>query len=174
MKVLQRNCVCNFLFFLICVDIFVVHRATHHSIISIVKPTRCTNVSNLFYFGMTLYMFRTVFLSIISSSRLYIQQQTFVRKVSVWLLYVQSSAPDDGRKDSPKHVECLLFLNINQLDALNFIISLFHACTCFEYICSLSGGQILYYTVSGGRLVHGTATYRCDDTRDCIIQYLPS
>ena len=22
--------------------------------------------------------------------------------------------------------------------------------------------------------VHGTATYRCDDTRDCIIQFLPS
>ena len=42
-------------------------------IISIVKPTRCTNVSNLFYFVMTLYMFRTVFPSIISSSRLYMQ-----------------------------------------------------------------------------------------------------
>jgi len=41
---------------------------------SIVKSTRCTNVSNLFYFGMTLYMFRTVFPPIISSSRLYIQQ----------------------------------------------------------------------------------------------------
>jgi len=40
----------------------------------VVKPTRCTNVSNLFYFGMALYMFRTVFPSIISSSRLYIQQ----------------------------------------------------------------------------------------------------
>jgi len=31
------------------------------------KPTRCTSVSNLFYFGMTLYMFRTVFPSIIRS-----------------------------------------------------------------------------------------------------------
>jgi len=41
--------------------------------ISIVKPTRCTTkVSNLFYFGMTLYMFRTFFPSIIMSSRLYI------------------------------------------------------------------------------------------------------
>ena len=40
--------------------------------ISIVKPARCTNVSNLFYFGMILYMFRTVFPSIIRSSRLYI------------------------------------------------------------------------------------------------------
>jgi len=46
---------------------------TQLHIISIVKSTRCNNVSNLFYFGMTLYMFRTVFPSIISSSRLYIQ-----------------------------------------------------------------------------------------------------
>jgi len=44
------------------------------NIISIVKPTRCTNVSNLFYFRMTLYMFQMVFPSIIRSSRLYIQQ----------------------------------------------------------------------------------------------------
>ena len=48
----------------------------------------------------------------------------------------------------------------------------------------------LYYTVSGiitsiggrpvhrlredcSQSVHGTATYRCDDTRDCIIQFCP-
>ena len=35
----------------------------------------------------------------------------------------------------------------------------------------------LYYTVSGiikligGHPVHETATYRCDDTRDCIVQF---
>ena len=57
----------------------------------------------LFYFGMTLYMFRTVFPSIISSSGLYIQQQAFVKEI---LLYVQSLTADDGRKDRPKHVEC--------------------------------------------------------------------
>ena len=34
-----------------------------------------------------------------------------------------------------------LFININQLNALNFIISLFHASTCFEHMCSSSGGQ---------------------------------
>jgi len=62
-------------------NIFDVHRAAHHNIISITKPTRCTNVSNLFYFGMTLYMFRTVFPSIISSSRLYIQQQAYVKQL---------------------------------------------------------------------------------------------
>jgi len=60
---------------------FDVHRAVLRNIISIVKPTRCTNVSNLFYFGMTLYMFRTVFPSIISSSKLYIQQQAFVKQI---------------------------------------------------------------------------------------------
>ena len=96
---------------------FDVHRAVHRNIISILKPTRCTNVSNLFYFGMTLYMFRTVFPSIISSSRLYIEQQAFVRYCLLarrqqylfdkcLLLYVQSWTPDDGRKDRPKHVEC--------------------------------------------------------------------
>ena len=53
-----------------------------------------------------------------------------------------------------------IYLNINQLDALNFIMSLFHASACFEHMCSSSGGQKLYYTVSGiitpigGRLVH--------------------
>jgi len=39
-----------------------------------------------FIFGMTLYMFRAVFPSIMSS-RLYIQQQEFVKEI---LLYVQS------------------------------------------------------------------------------------
>ena len=81
----------------------------------IVKPTRCLNVSNLFlfYFGMTLYMFQTVFPSIIRSSKLYIQQQAYplasrqqYQFDKCLLLHVQSSTPDDGRKDRPKHVEC--------------------------------------------------------------------
>jgi len=53
-------------------DTFDVHRASHSIIICIVKPNRCTNVSNLSHFGMSRYMFRTVFPSIIRSSRLYI------------------------------------------------------------------------------------------------------
>jgi len=78
------------------VDFFNVHMAVHHNIISIVKPTRCTNVSNLFYFGMTLYKFWTVFPSIVRSSRLYIQQRLLPasKKKAVsdrcLLLYVQS------------------------------------------------------------------------------------
>jgi len=69
----------------------------HPNIISIVKPTRCTNVYILFYFGITTFfdVLLTVYLSIFIS----------------------------------------LF---NQLDAQNFCftISLFHACTCFEHMCS--------------------------------------
>jgi len=29
-----------------------------------------------------------------------------------------------------------LFININQLDELNFLISLFQASTCFEHMCT--------------------------------------
>jgi len=43
------------------------------------------NISNLFYFGTTLYMFRTVSPSIIMSLRLYIQHQVYVIQV-LWLL----------------------------------------------------------------------------------------
>ena len=42
------------------------------------------NISNLFYFGTTLYMFWTVFPSIIRSLRLYIQHQVHVQVL--WLL----------------------------------------------------------------------------------------
>ena len=43
------------------------------------------NISNSFYFGTTLYMFRTVSPSIIRSLRLYIQHQVYVTQVP-WLL----------------------------------------------------------------------------------------
>ena len=65
-----------------------------------------------------------------------------------------------------KYITLYLFLNINQLDALNFIISLFQASTFFEHMCSSSGGQKLYYTVSGiitligGRPMHRLCTGR--------------
>ena len=43
------------------------------------------NISHLFYFGTTLYMFRTVSASIIRSLKLYIQHQVYVIQV-LWLL----------------------------------------------------------------------------------------
>ena len=96
--------------------------------ISTVKPTRCTKVLDLFYFGMTLHMFQTVFLSIVRSSRPHTatgicqtycslpasgyevelplaSRQQYLFDICL-LLYVQSWTPDDGRKDCLKHVEC--------------------------------------------------------------------
>jgi hypothetical protein len=40
-----------------------------------------------------------------------------------------------------------IYLNINQLDAPNFIMSLFHASTCFEYTCSSSEAKIVLYNL---------------------------
>ena len=57
------------------------------------------------------------------------------RHQTCWIAYKSNSA--------------YLFLNINQVDALHFITSLFQASTRFEHMCSSSGGQKLYYTVSG-------------------------
>ena len=97
-------------------SVFDIHRAMHRNIISIVKPTRCTNVSNLLYFGMTLYMLRTIFPPIkrhlsnrycclFASGYLLAGRQQYLFDRCL-LLYVQSWTPDDGRKDRPKHVEC--------------------------------------------------------------------
>jgi hypothetical protein len=49
------------------------------------KTNQMHNISNLFYFGTTLYMFRTVSPSIIRSLRLYIHHQVHVKQV-LWLL----------------------------------------------------------------------------------------
>jgi len=49
------------------------------------KTNQMHNTSNLFCFGTTLYMFRTVFPSIIRSLRLYIQHHVYVIQV-LWLL----------------------------------------------------------------------------------------
>ena len=84
------------------------------------KTNQMHNISNLFYFGTTLHIFRTVSRSIIRSLRLYIQHQVHVIYI-LWLLaskqpqnmydiylmlYAQSFTPDDGRRDRPKYVEC--------------------------------------------------------------------
>ena len=58
-----------------------------------------------------------------------------------------------------------------------FTISLFQASTCFEHHVLIVSRSKLYYTASGiiipigRRPVHRTATYRCDDTGGCTIQF---
>ena len=46
-----------------------------------VQPTRC-NVSQFLYFCKTLYMFQTVFPSIVRSSKLHIQHQVFAEHLT--------------------------------------------------------------------------------------------
>ena len=64
-----------------------------------------------------------------------------------------------------QHHLIFIYLNINQLDALNFIISLFQASTCFEHHVLIVRRSKFYYSVSGivtpivGRPVHGLNMY---------------
>ena len=70
-----------------------------------------------------------------------------------------------------------LFLNINQVDALNFIVSLFQASTCFrraKIVLYSFWYHHIYRWPSRAQIERGLDDYRCDDTRDCIIQFLPS
>jgi len=55
-----------------------------------VQPTRC-NVPQFIYFYKTLYMFQTVFPSIIRSSKLNIERQVFVRPITDAVCSVLSS-----------------------------------------------------------------------------------
>ena len=56
---------------------------------------------------------------------------------------------------------------ITPIGALNFIMSLFHASTCFEHVLIVRRAKIVLYSL----WYHHT--YRCDDTRDCIVQFWP-
>jgi len=111
-------------------------------------------------FGITLYMFRTVFPPIIRSSRLYTQQQVCVKQILLLLarwngssisfplasrqqylfdiylmLHVQSCTLDDGRKDRPKHVQ--RYSKINKFEKLvhlvGFTIEIYYDARRFEH-----------------------------------------
>jgi len=73
----------------------------------------------------------------------------------------------------------IFILEINQLDAHNFCftVSSFYASTCFEHHVLIIRRSKLHYTASGiitpigGCPVHEMATYKCDDTRGCVMQF---
>jgi len=58
--------------------IFNIYTSVHRQYILRVQPTRCDSSQSI-YFCKTLYMFQTVFLSVIRGSQLHIQHQAFVR-----------------------------------------------------------------------------------------------
>ena len=68
-------------------------------------------------------------------------------------------------------ISIYLFININHLDALNFIISLFQASTCFEHMCLSSGRQNVLYSL----WYHHTYRWpsRAQIERGCIVQFWP-
>ena len=52
-------------------------------------------------------------------------------------------------EETRQEVNIAIYLNINLLDALNFIISLFQASTCFEHHVLILRRAKLYSTASG-------------------------
>ena len=104
---------------------FIVHKAVHHTITSIVKPNGCTNASDLFYFGIHSTCFGWSFCPssgvwdctyrnrrlsnryywLHDSGYLLASRQRYLFDRCL-LLYVQSQTPDYGREDHPKHAEC--------------------------------------------------------------------
>jgi len=71
------------------------------------KTSQMHNISNVFYFGTTLYMFQTVLSSIIRSLKLYIQHQVYVIQV-LWLL---ASKQPQNLYDNTLHVSDGLFIH---------------------------------------------------------------
>jgi hypothetical protein len=70
-------------------------------------PTRCTNLSNSFCFGMKIYVFRTVPMSIIRGFSLYTQQ--WYISANLYDIYHpcinSEKTPDDVQRICPEHVE---------------------------------------------------------------------
>ena len=104
------------------------------NIIPVVKPTRCTNVSNLFYFwndtlhvsdGLSFHHqeFKTVHTATDTAVCLLASRQQYLFDKCL-LLYVQSLTPDDGRKDRPKHEEC--HSKTNKFDTLVHLVYFYY------------------------------------------------
>ena len=94
-----RVCVCV----CVCVCVYI-----YIYIILIRKPTRWTYFSNLF-FGIKLYMFWTVPLSIIRS--FFTVHTATVYVIQVCCVYSEKT-PDDGQRNCPKHVEFIPKINL--------------------------------------------------------------
>jgi len=92
-----------------------------------------------FIFGIKLYMFRTVPVSIIRGFSLHTQQWYMSYRLCwhIPLLCVQWKTPDDGHRNCPKHVE---FYSKNKFDKsvhlVGFIIRIQNFCTLVHF-CTL-------------------------------------
>jgi len=119
------------------------------------------SISNLFYFGTTLYMFRTVFPSIIRSLKLYIYLMLYVQSISIvkstrctisqffyfWnnTLHVSDDLFVHHQESKTVHIPnavCTVYFCSKKPDAqyLNFFLFLEQHCTCFERSLRPSSG----------------------------------
>ena len=62
-------------------------------------------------------------------------------QTSAWRPSIVTGLSFFNREKKTQSTQLRIYININQLDALNFIMSLFHVSTCFEHTCSSLGGQ---------------------------------
>ena len=117
----------------------------------------------------TFYNLAVKFRYIPAGGRIYSPTLRAVVMSARYVLHTQYSTSKEFRDkiifffDVLLTVHLSIFISvINQLDVQNFCfaISLFHACTCFEQMCSSSGGQncitqpLVSLTPIRGRLVH--------------------
>ena len=141
---------------------FYVHVTVHRVKFLIIKPSRCTDFSNLFLewnstcFGQFLCTSSGVFHCTHSNGICHTGLLTACTRVSSWscsqavckpvwhtpLLCVQWKTPDDGQRNCPKHVE---FHSKNKFEKsvnpVGFIIRNSESCLkrllCFDVICAL-------------------------------------
>ena len=118
------------------------------TLLLIVSHLRTSNPHPCFNTAVDIALWTSIFLHSIShcqrsqlkNSCVYVITKNvhFVVSPREWQLFSRSFKCLDTQCHGPI---LRIYLNINQLDALNFIMSLFHASTCFEHMRSSSGGQ---------------------------------
>ena len=157
----------------------------YSSVLLCMDPLLC---SRLYCTVSSKYRFHYHFITYVSHSFNTIIKNSKSR--NVWIFICEQDTTWDFDVLLTVHLS-IFILVINQLDAQNFCftISLFHACTCYEHHALIVRRSKLYHTASGiitpigGRLVHRLrvlsqpvhrkATYRCDDTRCCMVEFWP-
>jgi len=161
-------------------------------------PTRCNTKQFIYYSASSLYIFRMSTTSIMSTQNCNYSLRYWSYFLCSYLPPIWSVLetvvtvlcnPDDGCCWRPKHVEwtcriinrllCLSQYLTNLMHKICFTISFISCLYVFRAHVFIIRRSKLHYTASGiitpigGRLVHETATYRCDDTRGSVIQFWP-
>ena len=122
---------------------FDIHVTVHRDIFLTIKPTRCTNFSNLFLqwnstcFGQFLWPSSGVFHCTHSRVRLFDPDPAPKLSGNLYdipLLCVQWKTPHDGQRNCPKHVE---FPSKNKFEKLVYLVAVIVGKAAALYLCLL-------------------------------------